>query len=530
MESIWDHFAGIAASQPDRLAVKDAEKSWTYHTLMQQSTAYARAFLAQGVEPGEHVALLLKNCPEWIAAQLALAQIGAVLVPVNTRYRTEELRYCLHQSESVALLTMPEFLGSNYHAMLSEIMPRLGHAALPRLRQVISVGEAAFPGGMTLDTFVRLGERRGDADLAARRAVVRPDDISLIIYTSGTTGKSKGAMLDQGQVLLNARTLREYANVTPADRILMLGPFFHILGFSYGVNGAIYAGAASVALPTFHAERALELIEGEHISIISGTPTMFQMMMARPDFASRDLSSLRFAWIGGAPSTPALIEEILRNFPGVRLFSGFGMSETMGVSKNRPDDTPEIIATTVGVPHDYLEVRIVDPRTGKEAPRGASGELWLRGPNITRGYYNMPEETAQAITPDAWLRTGDLFVHEPDGHLRVTGRLKELYIRGGTNIYPIEVENFLSRHPAIKQVCVVGVPDKVYGEVGMAFVELRPGMRLTEEELQAYCKGKIASYKIPQHVHVTDRFPLTASGKVQKFKLRQEGCKLRGLG
>ncbi|MBI3092452.1 MAG: AMP-binding protein [Candidatus Tectomicrobia bacterium] len=526
-QTVWPHFCEVVQRDPEAPAAIDGEDRWTYRHLSERSTSLARALLAHGVRRGEHVAALLRNCPEWLAVQLAVMQVGAVLVPVNTRYKVEELAYCLRQSDSVLFFTMPEFVGINYHAMLGEIISRVGDAALPKLRQVVSLGHEPFPGGMTLAAFEGSGQGVSASHLEARRAAVTPDDLALIIYTSGTTGVAKGAMHDQGQVLLSA--LRLSRTLAPTDRILVLGPYFHIMGFSYGVNGPLHAGAATVVLATFNAQRALEIIEREGVTMVSGTPTMYQMMMARPEFARRDRSTLRVVYFGGAPATPALIEEIMRQFPGARVSTGFGMSETMGASAALPGDTPEQLATTLGVLHDYLEGRIVEPQTGEDVPPGVSGELWLRGLNVTRGYYNLPEETARAITPDGWLRTGDLFAQEPDSHLRMTGRLKEMYIRGGSNVYPAEVENFLHRHPDIEQVWLVGVPDDLYGEVGMAFVELRPGADLTAESLKAYCKGRIAGYKIPRYVHFTDQFPLTASGKVRKQELRQEGCRLLGL-
>jgi fatty-acyl-CoA synthase len=375
-----------------------------------------------------------------------------------------------------------------------------------------------------------LGAAQAEDSLARAEAAVRPDDIVDVAYTSGTTGLPKGAMLSHESLIGQITIAAEHLEASEVDRLYWPTPLYHVFGHVTAVLTMLIAGGCLVISDTFEPGQALEIIEREHCTMIYGVPTAFIMMLDHPNFARHDLSSLRTGLIGGSSSPVQLIRDVIEKM-GIRgIVSAYGLTEASSCqTMTRLGDAPELVASTVGVAAPFNECGVFDPDTGQALPAGQQGELWVRGPMVMRGYYKKPEETAKAIDKDGWLHTGDLTTMDENGYFSITGRLKDMFIVGGANAYPAEIENFLFQHPKVKQVYVVGVPDHRLGEVCMAFVELKEGQAATQEEIVEFCKGKIANYKIPRYVRFTNDFPLTPTGKVQKFKLREQAIKELGL-
>jgi fatty-acyl-CoA synthase len=512
---------------PDAPYILGIEPRLTFAEFDDAVDRLAGSFLRRGIGHGDHVAVWLPNGPEWVLAFFACARIGAVVVPINTRYKAEEAAYILRQSDARALLMAPELWGIDYYGMLGELAPELPRrpagaldlAAFPALRSVLVLGDKALPGTLPLAEAMR-----GPADLeplARAEGAVAPADILLICYTSGTTGKPKGAMHSH-VVLRQATKVGLALRVEPGERVLGHMPFYHVAGLFMALIPAMTLGAGLVLMPQWSAERALELIERERVTMFGGIPTHFYDLVDHPSRLRRDISSLKAAWIGGSPVMRETYERVVRELQLSKLLSTYGMTEnTISTTFNRWDDPPEMICDNKAPLLADCEVKIVDPETLRELPPGQDGEIWCRGETVMVGYYKNSEATRETITPDGWLRTGDIGHFERGEYLALTGRAKEMFKVGGTNAYPVEIEQHLAKHPGIRMSVVVGVPDARLGEVGYAFVEARDGAALTAANVIAHCKGRIADYKVPRHVEFVAEFPRTSTGKIRRSELAQ---------
>lgn len=509
---------GAAARFPDRTAVVFKGGRITYAELKRRADDFARGLLAMGLGPGDHVVLWMPNCVEWNVANLAIAKIGAVTVTCNSRYKAFEVGYVLRQSDARALVMVDRFEAAAVDYL--EILRELGPGdRFPRLRHVIVLGAARPAQARGFEEVEATGRGAGPALDAIR---VRPEDPVEMLYTSGTTGEPKGCLLSHGNMYFKCRVYTELHRWTSEDRCLVAVPYFHIFGSMGGIAANCLVGSTQVLMDVYDPLEAMRLIEAERVSIFSGVPTMFITLLGHPAFGRHDLRSLRTGSIGAAPVPVEIMRRILDRERGLGMDAlvVYGLTEaTGGTHWTRPGDPLERRVSTVGVRTVEIEDRVVDPATGEELPPGREGELCIKGPTLMIGYYNKAEATAEKIR-DGWLHTGDMAVKDAEGYVRITGRLTDMIIVGGFNTYPAEIEDFLLRHPKVLDVSVVGVPDPVMGEAVMAFVIPREGENLAPEEIGAFARGKIANFKVPRYVEVVDRFPLTGSGKVQKFKPR----------
>jgi fatty-acyl-CoA synthase len=514
-----------AAEHGHREAIVAGGRRLTWTEVRDAARGLARGLMAVGIQQGDHIAVWLPNQPEWILTWFAATYAGAVVVPVNTRYKTEEVRYILGQSEARMLVMRESFLGIDYLAMLHDLCPGLpetggGGAALPGLRSVVLAGSAP-PGART---FAALKSSAGDVseqELDERAASVDPEDRTIIVYTSGTTGHPKGAMHGH-RILRNECSIAEYLDIDAESRALGHMPFYHVAGGFSAVLPALITGSALVLMERWDPTEALELIERERISVLGGTPTQFIDLLRHPRRGQLDLSSLRTGWIGGATNPRAVIEGVIGEIGMKGLLPVYGMTETTSVTTYpHPDDPLEVRLSGKGAPISDFEVKVIDTKSGAELDAGGKGEICVRGHVVMQGYYNDPEATGASIDPDGWFHTKDLGVLDEKGYLSITGRVSDMFIVGGSNAYPAEIEAALSEHPDIVQACVVGAPDDRLGEVGYAFVECRPEAAVTEQDIISFCKGRLANYKVPRRVMFLSSWPQTATGKVQRFRLKE---------
>jgi fatty-acyl-CoA synthase len=498
----------------------------TYREFAADVRRAARALLALGVERGEHIGIWATNVPPWVILQFAAGAVGAVLVNINPAYRSHELRYVLDQADVTTLFLTDRVKSSDYFAMLAEVRPET-----PKLRRVASIKPAAPPGILSWDAFLDHASSVPDAALDARQAALRWDDVLNIQYTSGTTGFPKGTMLTHRNLLMNAFHVGDRQRFTPRDRLAIPVPLYHCFGCVMATLACAIHGAAMI-FPSelFDALATLEAIQAERCTAVYGVPTMFIAELHHPRFAEFDVSSLRTGVMAGSPCPIEVMRAVVERMGARELTICYGLTEASPViTQTAPEDDLDHRVGTVGRTLPDVEVRIVRPETLDDVADGEPGELIARGHGIMKGYYHKPEETAAAITPDGWLHSGDLAVRTADGYYRITGRIKDMIIRGGENIYPREIEEFLYMHPSIADVQVVGLPDECFGEEVAAWIRLKPGAALTAEDVRAYCRQCIAHYKVPRYVVFVDEYPTTVTGKVQKYRLRQLGIERFGL-
>jgi fatty-acyl-CoA synthase len=520
-DTIGENLDAAVRRFPDRPALVDvpAGRRWSYAELAADVDALALGLLAAGVTVGDRVGIWAPNCAEWVLTQYATAKIGAILVNINPAYRTSELEFVLNQSAARLLVAAQRLKTSDYAAMIAEVRPRCA-----ALEQVVLLGTGEW------DALLETGRRADRGALAAIE--LSADDPINIQYTSGTTGFPKGATLSHHNILNNGYFVGELCHYTHEDKICIPVPFYHCFGMVMGNLAATSHGAAMVIpAPSFDPVATLEAVQAERCTSLYGVPTMFIADLAVPDFGRFDLSSLRTGIMAGSPCPVEVMKQVIDRMGMSEVSICYGMTETSPVStQTRVDDSIERRVATVGRAGPHIEVKVIDPATGRAVPRGTPGELCTRGYSVMLGYWRQPDKTAEVIDAARWMHTGDLAVMDDDGYLSITGRIKDMVIRGGENIYPREVEEFLYTHPDILDAQVIGVPDAKYGEELMAWVRMRPGATpLTADALREFCLGKLAHYKIPRYVHITDEFPMTVTGKVRKVEMRERSAEILNL-
>jgi acyl-CoA synthetase (AMP-forming)/AMP-acid ligase II len=502
-----------------RAAVEDGAVRLTFAALAAETRRAARAFLAAGVARGDRVAIWAPNRWEWIVAATGLQSAGAVLVPLNTRFKGREAGYVLRKSRARVLVTVGEFLGMRY-------VESLANEELPDLARIVLLdGAAADARVSTWSDFLAGGRDVADEAARERAAAVSPDDLSDLLFTSGTTGAPKGVMTTHGQNLRVFAVWSEGVGLRAGDRYLVVNPFFHSFGYKGGWFSSLLRGATVLPHAVFDVPAVLARIPRDRVSVLPGPPSLYQALLAHPDRAAADLSSLRLAVTGAAPVPVELVHRMRNELGFSTVLTAYGLTETCGVvSMCRPDDDAETISTTSGRAIPGVEVRCVDEK-GADVARGEPGEVLVRGYNVMRGYFEDSAETAKAVDADGWLHTGDVAVMDDRGYLRITDRTKDLYIYSGFNCYPAEIESLMYASGWFASVAVIGVPDEKMGEIGMAFVVPAPGKSPTPAEVIAWCRENMANYKVPRRVEVVDALPLTASGKVMKFALRERAAR-----
>ena len=525
----------------DAVIFPQLDLRWSYTVFDAKVREVAKALMSLRISPGDHVGIWATNWPEWILLQFGTALLGAVLVNVNPAYRKHELAYILRQADIRALFITDAHKTSDYEAMVAEVVPeieskdagtRLTDIEFPQLNHVVSIkSESYHKGVFSWPEFLEGGAEVPEDRLQTLREAIATNDPVNIQYTSGTTGDPKGATLSHDNLLMNAYYVGRRQHFGPEDRLCIPVPFYHCFGCVLGtLMCTIYGAAMVIPAESFEPEATLKAIEQESCTAAYGVPTMFSAEVNSPDFAKYHVQTLRTGVMAGSPCPIELMKQVTKEMHLTEMTIAYGQTEASPViTQSETTDSHEVRVSTVGSPLPGVEVRIVDPDTGRDVEPGEQGELWGRGHGVMLGYYNMPEATAEAIDEEGWLHTGDLATETHDGHYRITGRIKDMIIRGGENIYPREVEEFLLTHPKIREVQVVGVPDEKFGEqVSAWIVPTEPGA-LTEEVVIAFCRGEIAHYKIPRYIEFVDEFPLTVTGKVQKFKLRDMGVEKFGL-
>ncbi|SHL15690.1 fatty-acyl-CoA synthase [Pseudonocardia thermophila] len=522
-DTIGDNFDRTVATHPDREALVEVPtgRRWTYSQLRADVDRLALGLVAKGVQKGDRVGIWAPNVAEWTMVQYATAKIGAILVNINPAYRTHELEYVLNQAGISMLVSAESFKTSDYRAMVAEVQPKC-----PNLRTVVFIGTPEW------DQLIEAGAQGDPAQLAELQAKLSPDDPINIQYTSGTTGFPKGATLSHHNILNNGYFVGRGCNYTPEDRVCIPVPFYHCFGMVMG-NLACTSIGATMVIPGqgFDPKATLKAVAQERCTSLYGVPTMFIAELNDPDFESYDLSSLRTGIMAGSPCPVEVMKQVVARMGMEEVTICYGMTETSPVSTQTSIDDPlELRVSTVGRVMPHVEVKIIDPETGLTVPRGTPGELCTRGYSVMLGYWEEPEKTAEAIDRARWMHTGDLGVMDADGYINITGRIKDMVIRGGENIYPREIEEFLYTHPDIVDAQVIGVPDVKYGEELCAWIKMREGAEpLDADKLREFATGKLAHYKIPRYVMIVDEFPMTVTGKIRKVEMREKSIEMLGL-
>ncbi len=517
--------------QHDALVFPERQLRVSYQEFDRQVDQAARGLLALGITTGQHVAIWATNVPEWVVLQFATARIGAVLVNINPAYRPFELKYVLDQSDSVALFLVPRFKTSDYFAMLNEVCPELAATEpgkleashYPHLRWVVALEDEAPAGMITWNEMLARADTVTSDELAAVERTLEPNQPINIQYTSGTTGFPKAATLSHRNLLLNGYYAGLCQGLTADDRICIPVPFYHCFGCVLGtICAAVHGAAMVIPAESFNAEATLDAIEKERATALYGVPTMFIAQLQHPSLPGRDLKSLRTGIMAGSPCPIEVMKQVIDVMGAREVTIGYGLTEASPlITQSRTSDPLKLRVETVGRPLPGVEVKIIDPASGQALDDNQQGELCARGHGIMIGYYKNKEATNAAIDRDGWLHSGDLSVRLSNGYYKITGRIKDMVIRGGENIYPAEIEEFLFEHPAIEQSAVVGVPDKKYGEELCAWIKLKAGANLSEDEIRDFCRTSLAHYKVPRYVKFVEVFPQTVTGKIQKFKIRE---------
>ena len=522
-DTIGANLEVTVAAFPDREALVSCQQGlrYTYREFNAAVDEVARGLLGIGIAVGDRVGIWAPNCPEWVLVQYATAKIGAILVNVNPAYRGHELGFVVNQSGMRVLVSAVSHRTSGYRAMIEQV-----RAECPALADVVYLGEDSW------DRLVENGGRSDHHQLDERMATLSFNDPINIQYTSGTTGFPKGATLSHHNILNNGFFVTEVLGFTAADRVCLPVPFYHCFGMVMG-NLACTSNGCTMVIPApgFDPEATLEAVSRERCTSLYGVPTMFIAELGHPDFGSFDLSSLRTGIMAGSPCPVEVMKRVVAEMHMAEVTIAYGMTETSPVSTmTRRDDDLDRRTSTVGTVMPHLEIQIISPETGLEVPRGTPGELCTRGYSVMLGYWEEPDKTRQAIDAASWMHTGDLAVMDAEGYTNISGRLKDMVIRGGENVYPREIEEFLYSHPDIADVQVIGVPDAAYGEELMAWVVMRPDREpLTADAVRAFCSERLAHYKIPRYVHVVEGFPMTVTGKVRKVEMREQAVVLLGL-
>jgi fatty-acyl-CoA synthase len=513
----------------EALVVAHQKIRWTYSELKSRSDAFASGLLSLGLEPGDRVGIWAPNCAEWTVAQFATAKAGLVLVNINPAYRLSELEHVLRAVGCRALITAARFKSSDYIATIRELVPELGNGSselkssrLPELRHVVSIGSGSYAGCLAFDRVLERGKQLGSQRLNSVAAAIQMDDAVNIQFTSGTTGLPKGATLSHHNLINNAFFVGEATGIEPGSRVCIPVPLYHCFGMVMGNLGCV-THAATMVYPSesFDSLKTLETVEAERCDVLYGVPTMFIAQLNQPEFSRFNLSSLRRGIMAGAPCPIEVMKEVASTMHMSEITIAYGMTETSPVSfQSRRDDSLELRVSTVGRIQPHLEVKIVD-RDGRVVPRGEAGELCTRGYSVMLGYWNDEVRTREAIDSAGWMHTGDLATIDDNGYCRIVGRIKDMVIRGGENIYPREVEEYLYGHPDIQDVQVFGVPDTKYGEELCAWIVSKAGAAVDEEGVRRFCQDRISHYKIPRYIRFVESFPSTVTGKIQKFAMRE---------
>lgn len=526
----------MAWRYPDNEALVYSERGlrYSYREFNEICRNVAKGLVRLGIRKGDNVSIWAYNVPEWVILQFATAKIGAILVTVNTSYKSAELEYILDQSDSTTLFMVKSFKDTDYVATLNSVVPELAGtepgslscAKLPFLKRVVFIGDGTPPGMLNFNEIVEIGMDVTDAELSEIESSLDCHETINMQYTSGTTGFPKGVMLTHYNLINNGFQIGECMKFTEKDRLCIPVPFFHCFGSVLAVMASVSHATAMVPVEIFDPLKVLQAIENERCTAVHGVPTMFIAELEHPDFDKFDLTSLRTGIMAGSVCPIEVMKRVVKDMHITEITSVYGQTESSpGITQTRTEDSIELRVATVGRALPGAEVKIIDIESGATLPPGKQGELCARGYMVMKGYYKMPEETAKVIDPDGWLHTGDLAIMDENGYCKITGRIKQMIIRGGENIYPKEIEEFLYTHPKISDVQIYGVPDRKYGEQVMASIILKKGMEMSEDEVRDFCRGKIANYKIPKYVKFVDTFPMTASGKIQKFKMRDMAIK-----
>ena len=539
-KTIGEFFDDLLQTQPDHpfIMYPDRGLLWTYADFYQRTDQLAKGLLAIGVGKGDHVGVWARNVPEWLTLMFATAKIGAVLVTINTNYKIHEAEYVMRQSDMHTIAIVDGQRDVSFIDIIYQLVPELkeqprGHLKskhFPFLKNVVYIGQEKHRGMFNTSELFQLGNSQSDEQLQAAKVGLDRHDTVNMQYTSGTTGFPKGVMLTHRNILNNGFYIGERQNMTSKDRVCVPVPLFHCFGCVLGIMAIFSHGATAVMVEQFDPLLVLASVQKAKATALYGVPTMYFAELNHPMFNMFDLTSLRTGIMSGTLCPVELMRRVMTEMHMPEITIPYGLTEASPVFiMSKYDDPVELRCTTVGTGQPHVEIKLIDPETGEIVPPNTPGEICCRGYNVMKGYYKMPEETAQVIDADGWLHTGDLGEIDENGYYKITGRLKDMIIRGGENIYPREIEEFLMSHPNVDQAEVVGIPDERYGEIVGAFVIPPPGKSTTEEELREFCRQNIAFYKTPAHFFIVKEFPQTASGKIQKFKLREQARKILNI-